>query len=372
MNRVIGLINDTKRIKQLKELIEERSTAAIPIGGRYRLIDFTLSNMINSGIESVGILTGRPNRSLLGHLRAPKEWDLDRKVGGLFILPPDYEKNLSGFSKGDIENFSSNMDYICRGKEEYVLICEANMVYNMNYYGAFKYHMENNNDITIIFKDTKGSHEDFPCCTTLKTNGERKITHMETGARSLDSPLVSLEAYIMKKELLNTLVEGAVSRGEYDFLTDVVIKNFNKYRVYGWEFKGYASQVCNLQSYYRLSMNMLKPDIWRELFFKHGYIYTRAGDQPPVRYGSHCICHNSIVANGAIVEGNVYNSIIFRRVKVGKNSEVRNSIIMQNCTIGEDCFLENVILDKDSMISPGKYLSGTTAYPLLIEKKSSI
>lgn len=370
MNDVIGLINDIKNTKQLKEIIKGRSTAAVPFGGRYRMIDFALSNMINSGIQNVGILVQRNYRSLMGHIRSAKEWDLDRKKDGLFILPPGADSWLSGSIKGDLEILYSNLDYIARSKQRDVIISGLNIILNTTYNNALKFHRENKNDITVIYKNIGKNKEDFKGCTTIKLSDDGRIFDMKINTKEMDFENISLDIYIMSKKLLVDITCDCISRGEYDFLMDGIIKNIGKLKIYGFPFNGYAANINSIKNYYKYSMDLLKPEILKELFFNGGYVYTKAADQAPAKFLKGSETKNSLIANGCIIEGSVENSILFRKVKSHKNSRIINSIIMQNCEIEEDVILENVIIDKDSKITKGMHLSGSADYPMLIEKKT--
>ena len=372
MNDVIGIINDTEEGKQLRELIGGRSLASIPFGGRYRMVDFMLSNMINSGIENVGILVKSNYRSLMGHTRSPKEWNLDRKKDGLFILPPDYQGEVSSGIKGELEILHSNLDYIERSKQQDVIISGVNMICNIDYSQVLEFHRKMGNDITIIYKDVNENIEKFYPCTTITTNKSGRIVDMEVNPQNFLSKKVSMEMYILSKNLLSEITEECISRGKYNFVKDAIINNIKKLKIDAFPFEGYVASINSVENYYRCSMELLKPDIWRELFFKNGYIYTKAGDQPPAKYMKNSSVNNSLTANGCVIDGIVENSILFRKVKIHKGAIIKDCIIMQNSEIGENVFLENVIVDKDCCITAGKELIASKDYPLIIEKKRVI
>lgn len=372
MNDVIGIINDTKEAKELKTLISGRSLAAIPFGGRYRMVDFTLSNMINSGIENVGILVKNNYRSLMGHVRSPKEWNLDRKIDGLFILPPDYCGEVPNGNMGELEILHGNLDYIERSKQKDVIISGVNMICNIDYAKVLKFHREMGNDITIIYKEVNEDIESFYPCTTITTDVASRVIDMEVNPRNCISKKVSMEMYILSKKLLSEITEDCVSRGKYDFVKDGIINNIKKLKIGTFSFKGYVANITSVENYYRCSMELLKSEVWKELFYKNGYIYTKAGDQPPAKYMKNSSVNNSLTANGCGIDGYVENSILFRKVQIHKGAILKNCIIMQNCEIGENVTLENAIVDKDCIITEWKELRGSKEYPLLIEKKKVI
>lgn len=371
VNDVIGIINDARMDYNMKEIGYGRTMASIPFGGRYRMVDFTLSNMINSGIKNVGILVQGNSRSLIGHVRSPKEWDLDRKRDGLFILPPgnDYYANAK---VGDLQILYNNLDYIKRSKQQYVLISGVNIICNIDFSEVIDFHRKNGNDITVLYKDVKEDINKFDSCTTIELNSQGEVTDMAVNPAERKGTIISMGMFIMSKELIVHITKECVARGETDLIKNGTIKNLGKLKVYGYEYKGYLANVDCIQDYYRHNMELLKGDVWKEIFFKAGRIYTKAMDQAPAKYAETASVHNSLVANGCTVGGTLEGSILFRKVKIHKGAIVRNSIIMQNCEIEEGAVLENVIVDKDCRITKGKHLSGSEAYPLIIQKKSVV
>lgn len=372
MNDVIGIIDNTKNNYQLKELMYGRTMASVPFGGRYRMIDFALSNMINSGIQNVGILVNRNYRSLLGHVRSPKEWDLDRKRDGLFILPPDSERHAGGTPRGNLDILYSNLDYIARSKQSYVLISDLNILNNIDYGEVLNFHRETGRDITIVYKDMDNIKGNISGCASMKIDDCGRILDMQVEPRNFLSGKISMGIFIMRKDLLVDIVSSCVSRGKYDLVKDGIISNLNKLRVYGFSFNGYSGIINSIDSYYKCSMDILNPHIWKELFFEAGSIYTKVKDLAPARYTQNSRVKNSLIANGCVIDGSVENSILFRGVKVGDGVKIRNSIIMQNCNILSGTVLENVIIDKDSVITENRFLAGAQDYPMVIEKKSVI
>ena len=372
MKDVFSIINNTKEENKLGQIIKGRSLATIPFGGRYRLIDFYLSNMVNSGIQNVGILVRKNYRSLLGHVRSPKEWDLDRKNDGIFILPPDNEDQHWGNLRGDLEVLNANMDYIVRSKQKYVLITSSNIICNIDYTDAVKYHKANENDITVIYNTLNSSIKDVLAYTQIKIDDKNKVTDMEMNSNKINGGKVSLESYVMEKSLLMDIIYACISRGEYDLVKDGIIRNLNKYKVHGYEFKGEVFNINSVQSYYNYSMKLLDNKVWNELFFNPNPIYTKMKDLAPVKYGECSNVKNSLIANGCVIDGEVKNSIIFRNVRIEKGVKIKDSIIMQNTIIDKNSILENVIIDKDCFISKGNKFKGSQSYPTVIEKNTTI
>lgn len=367
MKNVLGLINLHENEEFLKEVTRHRSLAAVPFAGRYRLIDFILSNMVNSGIYNVGILVPNKYRSLMDHLRSGKEWDLARKRDGLFILPPTHAHYAMGIYKGDMQHFYNHLDYIKRSAQQYVLIAGSHMVCNMNFCPAFQFHLEQQADITVIYKPEAECAGDFPRATAVRLDGSR-IVDMEVNPGKTTCSDISLEMYIMSKERLIEIVENCVSRGEFDFVKDGIIKNIGRLKISGFPHRQYVAKINSIQSYFKHNMNLLNPQVWQELFAKSDPIYTKVKDEAPTNYRQTAQVANSLIANGCIIEGRVENSIIFRGVRVHKGAYIKDSIIMQKSEIGEDAMLDSVICDKDVHITAGRSLKGDRNYLLVIEK----
>lgn len=331
--RLLGVIDATTYVENLKDLTPHRSVAAIPFGGRYRLIDFILSNMVNSGIQSVAIFPKFEYRSLMDHLGSGKNWDLNRKRDGLFFFPsPRLDKPVFGIDS--FEHFAANIDFLNRSTQEYCLISNANTIFNMDFSPLLDWHLEKNCDITEV----------------------------RSGSESLN-------IYLVKTSLLLELIHGRNKTG-YLNMKDVVTDINSPYRLCYYQYKGYAVTVDSVSKYYSASIELLTPEIWEQLFLKDRPILTKVKDEPPTHYSKNAVVYNSMVANGASIEGVVENSIIARGVKIAKGAVVRNSIIMQKTQIGENCILDHVILDKDVKVEPGVSIAGTKELPKILRKGS--
>lgn len=367
----MGIINLMENEDFLKELSYHRPVAAVPFGGRYRMIDFVLSNMVNSGIRNVGILVQHKYRALMDHLGRGKEWDLDRKRDGLFFLPPGQYIN-QGIYQWDLRHFYNHIDYISYSRHKYVLVSGANVLCNINYQDAFKFHQAMNADITIIYKNMVSDIEDLNYSHFVDTAEDGRIIGIEISPTKVTSSKMSMEMFIMKKSLLVDLITSCYSRGECDLVRDGFIKNLHRLRMFGFPYQGYLATIDSVLSYYKHSMDLLKPDIWRKLFFDHGRIFTKTKDGAPTKYNEGAKVSNALVANDCIIDGVVENSVVFRGVKIGKGAQVKGSIIMQKCKIEEGATIENVIADKEVIITKGKHLRGQEHYPLVIKKKTVI
>lgn len=368
----MGIINLNDREDNIKELTYHRPIASIPIAGRYRMIDFTLSNLVNAGVQNISIFTQHKYRSLLDHLGTGKAWDLDRKNEGLFIMTPMLDFYTMGIRRGDIENFKNHIDYIHLSKQNNVIVTSSGMICNLNYEDAIKHHTESGADITIIYKRAGNCAEDFQYCNALAIDEDGRVTGANLNLGEENERNISMDMFIMRKALFLDIVNTCVSRGDCNYFKQAVHNNLDKLKVYGYKFEGYLACVNSIRSYYKTNMQLLDLNTSKELFFKNGLIYTKVKDEPPAKYAENANVINSLVANGCIIDGQVESSIIFRSVKIKKGAVVKNSIIMQNCLIEEDVLLKHVILDKSVKITQNKQLKGDESYPILIEKKAII
>lgn len=367
MQNVMGIINLNGNEKFLKEITGCRPLAAVPFGGRYRVIDFVLSSMVNSGIENVGILVHDKYRSIMDHLRSGKEWDLARKSDGLFILPSG-QSGVPYSTWGAVDNLYHNLDYLENSRQAYVLLAGSSMICNINYRKAFKFHQDSGADITMLYKEIGESEEPQPEGISLVLDENGRIMEMAFVGTTAACRKIPMDMYILKRELLIEIVKECKSVGDTNLVQHGFYKNRDKLKIYGFQYKGYFANICSLQSYYKHNMDLLKADKWQDLFMKAGLVYTKVKDEAPAKYKESAKVANTMVANGCIVAGRVENSILFRGVKVHKGAYIKDSIIMQKCEIAENAIVENVICDKDVQITAGKWLKGEKNYPLFVQK----
>ncbi|AGC69027.1 glucose-1-phosphate adenylyltransferase GlgD [Thermoclostridium stercorarium subsp. stercorarium DSM 8532] len=369
MYSMMGIILTGGKNNRLKELSAGRSISAVPFGGKYRAIDFALSNMINSGIRNVGIPTQYNFHSLIDHLGSGKEWDLDRKNDGLFILPPCLSEYGTGWYRGNADAMYSNLTFLNRSNEEFVLINQGYAIYNMNYTDMLKHHVDKDADITIACRHMTDFPKEYLCALGIvETDTDMRITDMQEKPLNPKSDFASMGVYIIKRKLLISLLEESAAHGYYEFVRDIIIKKVNELRLYAYEFKGYWRPLCNIQLYYMANMELLNPEIRYELFEKNGKIFTKVKDEPPAKYNDEAVVKNSIVADGCIIEGHVENSILFRGVKIKRGAVIKDSIIMQDSVVCENALLDCCILDKSVIITAGKQLKGDKNWPLIVGK----
>ncbi len=370
MKDVMGLIYTGENDIHLGELTSQRAVAALPIAGRYRVIDFQLSSMVHTGIKNVGVITQKNYSSLMDHIGSGREWDLHGKQG-LVMLPPFLTRENMGVYSGLLDALKSNTNFLRLSRQEYIVLTNSHTVYNIDFTDALRSHVESGADMTIVYsraKKTFGTEYDND--TYLTVSDEGLVTGMEIGSAMPTRDCISLKIYICKRELLRQLVEQGAANGMHHFGRDIIQRNINNgsLTVHGYEYKGLACQIDSIQSYFNFNMSLLDSEVRRQLFPADRPVYTKVRDDLPARYIEDSQCTNSLVANGCVIEGTVINSVLFRGVKVAKGAVVKNSIIMQDAQIQEGAEIDHCILDKQSIIRRNGRLIAPAAYPIVIAK----
>jgi len=365
LNNYMGILNLNENETNIISLTKNRPLASIPIAARYRIIDFALSNMVNSGLKNIGIFTQSKSRSLVDHLGSGKPWDLDRRLNGLFV----FNFGIGSNSLNDAEMLWNNMEYLYRSKEKNVILSPSYMIGNIDYIKAVKYHEEKNQDITVIYKNVKSDIKHFLNCDVLNIDNN-SVLSVGKNIGACYNLNISMEMFIMKKDLLIALINKSIQAGCYCTIKDVIYRSIKDLSVTAYEFTGYLKCINSISTYYDANMAMLNLKTTKELFFSNGPIYTKIKDEPPTKYSLESKVKSSIVADGCIIEGSIENSIISRAVKVHKGAVIKNCIILQNCEIRENSKLFNVIMDKNVIIDNDKQLNGDSEFPLVIEKRA--
>jgi glucose-1-phosphate adenylyltransferase len=352
----------------ISSLTDKRSVAALPFAGRYRLIDFILSNMVNAGITNVGVILKHNYSSLMDHLGSGKEWDLNRKNGGLHILPPYIARNMHGLGEGSVELIGSATGYLSKSKQKYVILSKGNIVFNIDFDNVMNFHIENNSDITMVYYEEETAEDVINNHTYLSVNDDNRVTDIEVRPRRPKSNKVFLNVLLIEKGLLLYLIDEAIARGEQDVVRDILMKRISNTNIYGYKFEGYVGNIDSIKSYYDNNMRMLDVNIRREIFNPDRPIYTKIKDQAPTRYGSGASVSNCLIADGCIIDGQVKNSIVFRGVHIGRDSRVSNSIVMQDSIIQTGCELDYMVMDKEVTVRENGRLIGDIRHPIIISK----
>jgi len=371
MNKVLGLVFSNMHEHMMSDLTPHRCMGSIPIGGRYRLIDFALSSLVHSGISNVGVITKTNFQSLMGHLGNGREWDLSNKNGGLVILPP-FSSTQSGMYRGRIEALHGVMDFIKSRDAQYVITTDCDMVFNTTFEAMLASHIDTGADITVMYKKMPldaGSNKDA-YVFDLKPDGS--ISEVLANPPTAGEHNVYLNVMIASTSLLEYLVNSCYSRNHFNFEQDVLQARLNQHRINAYEYTGYVSRLTSLQTYYNANLALLDPITRHSLFPRELPVYTRVKDDAPARYGLVAKVTNSLLADGCLIEGEVEDSVIFRGVTVAKGAKVKNSVILQNTVISEGSSLDCVITDKNVIIGENRVLAGFSTYPVYISKGAMV
>jgi glucose-1-phosphate adenylyltransferase len=373
MKNVLGMIFTGEKDSFLRELTLQRAIAAMPVAGRYRVIDFLVSSLVNSGIKNVGVIMQKNYHSLMDHLGSGKEWDLHGKNDGLYILPPFLTRENVGVYSGSLDAIHSNFGYLRRSRQEYVLLCNSLIVFNADFNDMYEAHIRNEADVTILY--TKNPDMRRPeYGTYFDVNADGMINDVEIDPTLPRYENTCMEVFLLRKDLLIDLVDRGSAHGYHDLTRDVFQRMIRDagMRVAGYEYRDVCYRMDSVQSYFKFNLDVINPAIRHALFREDQPVYTKVRDEMPARYLENARVTESIIADGCILDGEVSHSVLFRGVHIAKGARVKNCIIMQDSRIEEDVVLENCILDKQAIIKKGGKLIGPQSYPIVISKNMSI
>ena len=356
---------------EVPSLVNERLMASIPFAGRYRLIDFTLSSMVECGIDNVSIIVKKNYRSLMRHLGSGRPWDLVRKNGGLNIVPPYAEKGIKVYN-GRVEAVASIVEFLKVSKEQYVFMCDSNLAYHFDFADMIRAHQESGADVTIAYKNEPIPYGFMNLQTTQTTDlyytfdlDGNKITQINTNSKEYGPQNLSMNLYLVEREKLIAQIERAYAQGHVFYERDVLAPMLGTDKICGYEFKGYSARITDMVSYFDENMKLLNPENLNALF--DGFsVYTTVRDDNPARYCSGSKVSNSLIADGCVIEGEVDNCVLFRGVHVGKGTRIKNSIVMQDTDIAGNCDIEYCIMDKEVTLAAGKSIKGDKTFPVFV------
>ena len=371
----LGILFPNSYDSFVPELVAERSMASIPFAGRYRMVDFLLSSMVNCGIDNISIIVRQNYHSLMDHLGSGREWDLVRKNGGLNIVPPYAEKHMKIYN-GRVEALASILPFLKEQKEKYVVMADTNIAASFDFNALLNAHKESGADVTIVYKKEKLPEsarksdvvKDLYYTLGLEGSKVRKI-YMNSQEEGIQN--FSMNIYVMEREqLIDTIHTAFVSGGVY-FERDVLVPRIEELKICGYEYTGYISRISSLKGYFDENMKLLDDQNLEQLFSGNS-IYTKIRDDNPTRYIGDAKASNVMVADGCVIEGEIENSILFRGVKVGKGAKVKNCILMQDTEIKAGANLEYVITDKKVTVTEDKEVKGTDTFPVFVAKRQTI
>ena len=368
--KMTGIIFSEMYSDALNSFTQDRNMAAIPFGGRYRLVDFVLSNMVNSGILNVGVLVKQHYHSLMDHLNNAQQYDLNRKNGGLQLLPPFATENVGANNRGKLDDLRNALDYLeTITTTPYVLLADAYVLCNIDYRAALEDHIASGCDITMLAtKESGDSTINF--ASVMKADAGHRVTSYALDCPAKPGDYASMGHMIISREFLINVIRDYTSRGIYDFLRDFIQHEFNRGRlsINLYEVDTKVLRVRDVNEYFQSSLAILEDDVASALFRGDRPIHTRVTDEVPAYYGLECQVDRCVIADGCFLDGSVEHSVLSRSARIGKGAKVKNCIIMQGSVVGEGACLENVIVDKWVTIGDGAQLKGLENNPVVIRK----
>lgn len=365
LNNYMAIIFLDENLDNIRSLTKMRPLASVPAGGTYRIIDFSLSNLVNAGIRNVGIFAGNEDlNSLTDHIGKGAEWDLDRKKDGIFM----FKQMADSTYTTNIKRVKKNMEYFFRSKQENVVVLSSHMVCNLDIKDVVRQHEASGKDVTLVYKNVNNANERFDNCDSVKVGENGEILGIGQNLFFKKDEKISLEAFVMSKELLIKMICDSIQEGVYYTVRDLVTRNIGRVSINGYEFKGYLACINSTKEYFDFNMDLLKKDIRDDLFNKDRSIYTKTKDTPPSLFREGAEVKNSLIANGCILGGVVKNSILARGAVVEAGAVVEDCILLQDSVVKSGAVLKNIIVDKNNVINSNEKLSASRNYPLVIEK----
>lgn len=375
---VAGIIFSNIHDANLPELTRNRTLASVPYGCRYRLIDFALSNMVNSGISNISVITHYNYQSLMDHIGAGKDWDLARRSGGIKILPPfitSFANNVNNLYNSRLEALKSVNYSVSKITDDYVVLSDCDVICNVDLNDMIKNHIENKADITMAVKKVYLDKLAAKRNVLVDSDENGRITDVKVYPTSFEGYSdVELNIMVMSREYLQEVVLDSIAHNYTSLNKDVILRNITRkiFRVYRYD--GYFASISSPEDYYRSNMDLLKDKNIRKQLFgeKNRPVLTKVRNSAPTYYSPDSKVKNSMIADGCQIFGEVENCILFRGVKIGKGTVVKNSILFQDTFTGENVRLNCVIADKNVVIRDNKVLSGDETLPFYLSKGKMI
>ncbi len=374
MSSAAGIVFSNIHDQNIPELTRMRTMASVPFGCRYRFIDFTLSNMVNSDIYNINVITHYNYHSLMDHIGSGKDWDLARRSGGINILPPyitAYANGTNSLYTSRLEALKSVNYFISRIKEDYVVLSDCDVICNVDLNDILGYHIRTGADMTFAVKNMELSAEKASANTIFYSDDEGRVTDVLAYPKDFEGRGdMCLNIIVVNRRYLQQIVLDAIAHNYSSMTRDIIARNVGhaQYRVY--KYDGFFGEVSSMADYFALSMELLKNSDARDSLFnvKNRPVYTKVRNSSPTYYDSDSKVADSMIADGCHIQGTVENSILFRGVKIGRGAVVKNCILMQDTVVGENCNLTCVISDKNAVLRDGTVLAGVEELPFYISK----
>ena len=352
--RAIGMILAGGSSRRIKSLTKNRAVAALPIAGNFRGIDFALSSMTNSHVQNVAVFTQYNSRSLTEHLSSSKWWDFGRKQGGLTIFTPSITDDNNLWFRGTADAMYQNLSFLKKSHEPYVIIASGDGIYKIDYGKVLEYHIEKQADITVVVKDLPDGFRSERY-GVVKMDEDGRISDFEEKPIIASSNTVSCGIYILRRRQLIELIEKCAAEDRHDFVSDILVRYRDVKAIYGYRLDTYWSNIASLEDYYRTNMDFLKKEVRYFFMMDYPVIYTKADDLPPAKINMGSNIKNSLIASGAIINGTVEDSLIFKKTFIGNNCYIKNAIILNDVYIADNSHIENCIVESHSTIRGDYY-----------------
>ena len=375
---VAGLIFSNKQEQGFPEMTRRRTTASIPFACRYRLIDFPLSNMVNSDITTIGVVTHYNYQSLMDHIGAGKDWDLARRSGGIKLLPPyvtAYENHAAGkLYESRLEALMGSANFINRCGADYIVLSDCDVIMNIDLSAVVEEHIRNEAYITLVAKKVNAKDSLFgQKADVLGISEDGRVTSLSYTAPTKGNYYANTYLMVVSRADLQNIVSDSIAHRYTSFSNDIITRQLKKKNIRAYIYDGFCASVTSLESYFNVSMKMLKEDVRADLFANRDrQIFTKVRNSAPTKYDNSAKVSNSMIADGCTIEGEVENSIIFRGVHVGKGSVVKNCILLQDTYVGDNVHLNCVVADKNVIVKEGRTLSGHETMPFFIDKGATV
>ncbi len=368
---VMGIIftNDAS----LGELTDKRTMASLPFGGRYRQVDFALSNLTCAGVRHVGIISRHNYQSLMNHIGDGEEWGLELAEGGLEFLTP-YAQTTVGTYRGKLESLNNAMDFLEFGgdEDELVVMIDSAVLSNVDLTDVLNAHIASGKDVTVVTKTGICNGEKKIDLALKLENGE--VTDMVVDYAAPAEYVASMDIFVVSKKWLVKSVKEMIARDKFHMDRDLVMGGWNRglVSVNVYQFQGTALFNESVEEYYHNSLSLICKDIRKDIFSGNHPVYTKVRDRVPTYYGETSEIKNCLIADGCMLDGEVEDSVLFREVTIGKGAEIENCILFNNAIIGEGAELKYVILDKNVTVTPGAKLIGTKKSPIVVKRGENV
>lgn len=366
-----GIVNFAGNHIWVEGMHEYRPVAAFPFLGRYRVVDFPISNMSNSGIDQIQVYINTKPRSLVEHLGTGRHYNINSKRGKLHILFSDTMIDHDMYNN-DISAYMENMESIARVNQPYVVIAPSYMVYTQNYDALLNAHVESGADITLLYHTVDNAKESFLSCNMLNLNKQKGVLSIEKNRGNAKNRNIFMDTYVMKKELFVELVKKARKTSSLYTLADIVNSECENLDIRGIAHRGYFASITDFKSYFDANLSLIDFDTATSLFVPDWPIYTRTNNSCPTHYCENASVKSSVISNGCNIEGDVENCVISRGCTIKKGAVVKNCVILNNVVIGEDVHAENMVIDRNAHVTKVKEVVGDPERPKYVKRDDRI